>query len=105
MTRPADIERVSQAIRAAETRTAGEIFCVIVQSSSRYPLVPLAWAALVALIVPLPLIYLTAWPAATIYLAQLVAFVAASAVLSLPAVRYRIVPQTVPHPRAPPPPP
>src|SRR5262249_4163824 len=100
MITPADIERVSQAIRAAETRTAGEIFCVIVQSSSRYPLVPLAWAALVALAVPLPLIYLTAWPAATIYLAQLVAFVVASAVLSLPAVRYRIVPKTVQHQRA-----
>ena len=95
-----DIERVTEAIRAAEARTAGEIFCVIVQSSSSYPLVPLAWAALLALVVPLPLIYLTDWPAATIYLGQLAAFVATSAVLSLPAVRYRVVPKAVKHQRA-----
>jgi putative membrane protein len=96
----ADLERVSDAIRAAEARTAGEIFCVVVQASSRYSLVPLVWAALVALIVPLPLIYLTALPATTIYLAQLAAFAAIAAVLSLPAVRYRIVPKAVQHQRA-----
>src|SRR5262245_47371818 len=99
MITPADIERVTVAVRAAEARTAGEIFCVIVQSSSSYPLVPLAWAALVALIVPLPLIYLTDWPVLTIYLAQLAAFAAISAVLSLPALRYRVVPKGVKHAR------
>ena len=54
-----DKARIAAAIRTAESRTAGEIFCVIARQSSEYRLVPLAWAAAVALFVPLPLIYLT----------------------------------------------
>src|SRR5262249_29763063 len=53
-------KRIAEAIRAAEEQTAGEIFCVIAHACGDYRLVPIAWAALVALAVPLPLIYLTA---------------------------------------------
>ena len=95
-----DIDRVVAAIRAAETQTAGEIFCVVTHSSSSYRLVPVAWAALAALLVPLVLIYLTSWPAGTIYLVQLVAFIATAGVLSLPALRFRIVPRRARHRRA-----
>jgi putative membrane protein len=96
----ADTERVAAAIRAAEEKTAGEIFCVVTHASSSYRLVPIAWAALVALLVPLLLIYLTKWPAGTIYLAQLVAFIVTAAILSLAAVRYRIVPRQAMRERA-----
>lgn len=96
----ADINRVVAAIRAAEARTAGEIFCVITQSSSSYRLVPIAWAALVALIVPLPLIYFTHSPVGTIYLLQLAAFIVTAGILSLPALRFRIVPKRAMHQRA-----
>ncbi len=41
----ADKARVEEAIRAAETRTSGEIYCVIARHSSDYRLVPFAWAA------------------------------------------------------------
>jgi putative membrane protein len=100
MIRDADMTRIADAIRAAEARTAGEIFCIVTQSSSSYALVPLVWAALVALVVPLPLLHLTAWAAETIYLGQLAVFVVTSAVLSLPAVRYHVVPKAVKHERA-----
>ena len=96
----ADTDRVAAAIRAAEEKTAGEIFCVVTHASSSYRLVPIAWAALGALLVPLLLIYLTKWPAGTIYLAQLVAFIVTAAILSLPAVRYRIVPRQAMRERA-----
>jgi putative membrane protein len=96
----ADIDRVVAAIRAAETQTAGEIFCVITHSSSSYRLVPIAWAALVALVVPFPLIYFTKWPAVTIYLLQLAAFIVTAGILSLPALRFRIVPKQGMHGRA-----
>jgi putative membrane protein len=43
--------RVADAIRAAEAKTSGEIFCVIAQHSSDYRLVPVAWAAALALLV------------------------------------------------------
>ncbi|HEY3642002.1 MAG TPA: TPM domain-containing protein [Xanthobacteraceae bacterium] len=92
--------RVTDAIRAAEARTAGEIFCVIARHSSDYRLVPIAWAAVIALLAPLPLIYLTSWPAAVIYLWQLVAFVVAALALSHPKVRFRIVPRRAKHDRA-----
>ena len=93
MIREGDMQRVVEAIRAAEARTSGEIFCVISHSSSSYRLVPIAWAALAALLVPLGLIYLTKWPAGTIYLLQLAAFIAVAGILSIPAVRFRIVPK------------
>ena len=96
----ADRARITDAIRAAETRTSGEIFCVIARYSSDYRLVPLAWAAALALLVPAPLIYLTLWPASLIYLVQLVVFVAAALALSLPAIRFRIVPRRTRHERA-----
>jgi putative membrane protein len=96
----ADKARIADAIRAAEARTAGEIFCVLARQSSHYSLMPIAWAAALALIVPLPLIYLTVWPASVIYVLQLMAFVAAAIVLSRPRLRFRIVPKRARHDRA-----
>ena len=96
----ADKERIAEAIRAAETKTSGEIFCVIARHASDYRLVPLAWAAAIALVVPAPLIYLTLWPASVIYLVQLFVFIAAALVLSLPGTRFHIVPRRTQHERA-----
>src|SRR3954469_2639276 len=100
MVSDADRARIAEAIRAAEARTAGEIFCVLAARSSHYGLVPIAWAAALALMVPLPLIYLTSWPASVIYVLQLIAFVGAAIVLSRPSLRYRIVPRRAKHDRA-----
>jgi putative membrane protein len=96
----ADKQRITEAIRAAETKTSGEIFCVIAQRASDYPLVPVAWAAAVALAVPAPLIYLTLWPASVIYLFQLIVFIALAVALSRPAVRFKLVPRRAKHDRA-----
>jgi putative membrane protein len=96
----ADQDRIAEAIRAAESRTSGEIFCVLAQSSSEYRLVPVAWAAVAALIVPAPLIHLTLWPAAAIYLVQLCAFLLVALALWRPALRWRIVPRRAKHDRA-----
>lgn len=100
MTLEADQKRVVEAIRAAEAQTAGEIFCVVAHSSSNYRLVPVAWAALLALLVPLPLIYLTSLPAGMIYMLQLATFIVAVVVLSIPIIRFRIVPRQTMHRRA-----
>jgi putative membrane protein len=96
----ADRQRIADAIRAAEARTSGEIYCVIARSCGDDRLVPLAWAALAALAVPAPLIYLTLWPAALIYLIQLVVFAALALLLSLPALRRRVVPRRLLEDRA-----
>jgi putative membrane protein len=92
--------RIVDAIRAAEAKTSGEIFCVLAQRSSHYSLVPVAWASAAALAVPLPLIYLTSLPASVIYMIQLVAFVVSAIVLSRPRWRFRIVPKRARHDRA-----
>jgi putative membrane protein len=88
-----DHQRIVDAIRAAEEKTSGEIYCVIARACGDHHLVPIAWAALVALAVPLPLIHFTNWPAGIIYLVQLAAFIVVAAVLSLPIIRFSIVPK------------
>ena len=96
----ADRERIAAAIGAAEAGTSGEIFCVLAHHAGEYRLVPLAWAAAIALLVPAPLLHLTLWPAAVIYLVQLVVFIVLAVVLWQPAIRFRIVPRRAKHARA-----
>src|SRR3954471_17954336 len=95
-----DKDRIAAPISGAEAKPSGEFFCVTARHSSDYRLVPVAWAAAVALAVPAPLIYLTLWPASLIYLIQLVVFIAAAAGLSLPGIRFHVVPRRTKHERA-----
>ena len=88
-----DKGRIVSAIRAAEEKTAAQIVCVIARACGSYQLIPIAWAAIVSLAVPLALIYLTAWPAAVIYVIQLAVFIATALVLSVPTIRFRIAPK------------
>jgi putative membrane protein len=92
--------RASRTRSAAETKTSGEIFCVIAHRASEYRVVPIAWAALIALAVPAPLLYLTLWPAAAIYLIQLLAFIIVAVTLSRPAIRLLLVPRRARYERA-----
>lgn len=49
---PEDQSRIAAAVAAAETRTAGEIYCVVAPRASAYREVPIVWAALLALALP-----------------------------------------------------
>lgn len=60
---PEDHARISTAIAEAETRTSGEIFCVIAGEVSSYRDIRLGWAALAALLLPMALIPLGFDPA------------------------------------------
>jgi putative membrane protein len=95
-----DKDRISAAIAAVEQKTSGEVFCVIARQCGDYRTVPLVWAAAVALLIPLPLIALTALPPSWIYIAQLALFVVAALILSIPAIRFRIVPRRRMHQQA-----
>jgi putative membrane protein len=88
-----DKERISATIAAVEHKTSGEIFCVIARQCGDYRTVPLVWAAGLALLLPLPLLALTPLSASRIYIAQLALFVAAALILSIPAIRFHIVPR------------
>jgi putative membrane protein len=49
---PSDLSAIQAAVREAEARTTGEIYCVVAEESSDYGETPLAWAAGVALLGP-----------------------------------------------------
>jgi putative membrane protein len=93
-------ERITTAIAAEEMKTSGEIFCVVAHRASEYRLVPVAWAAAVALLVPAPLIYFTLWPTSLIYVIQLVVFLVVAIALWHPAIRFHGVPRYAKHARA-----
>lgn len=95
-----DRTRIAAAIAAAERRTSGEIVCVIAQASDSYLFVALAWSALLALALPLPLIAFTNWPVQYIYLAQLAGFAGAFGVLHWPRLRLAVVPARIKRARA-----
>ena len=92
--------RITAAIREAESHTAGEIFCVIARHSSDYRLVPVAWAAAVALFLPLPVLALTNWSAPIVYLLQIIAFLIATIALSNDKIKFLVVPRRAKHDRA-----
>ena len=78
---PEDHAAIAAAIRAAEQRTCGQIVCVLAHASSAYSSFVLIWAALLALFVPWPLIYLTPWSAQLIFLVQLAVFIVVALVV------------------------
>lgn len=90
-----DAERISEAITNAERTTSGEIVAVIADQSSRYDHIPLMWAALLALIVPWPLIYFTWMKVQIIFLIQLVVFLALFFLAWHPTVRMALVPRSI----------
>lgn len=95
-----DRARVREAVAAAEAKTSGEIYTVVAEASDDYRFIPLLWATVIALIAPLPLIFLTLLPASIIYIAQLAVFVVLAIVFSHESVALRLVPASVKHGRA-----
>ncbi len=97
---PQDHDSIAHAIRAAEQRTSGQIVCVLAHASDHYAHVPLIWASFLALLVPWPLIYLTAWSVQRIFLCQIVVFIVAAAVFWWWPIRLALVPRAVRRVRA-----
>lgn len=90
-----DEKRIGEAIAAAEQTTAGEIVAVITPTSGSYAYFGLLWAALVALVVPWPLIYLTWWPMQWVFGLQLAVFAGLLTLFQLEQCQRWIVPSTV----------
>lgn len=92
--------RVAEEISAVEKLTSGEIVAVVAADSGSYLYAPFLWAAVVALLVPWPLIYLTWWPMQWVYFAQLA--VCALLVMAFwpREMRMMLVPRSLKHMRA-----
>jgi putative membrane protein len=95
-----DQKRIIAAIRTAEKKTSGEIYCVMAAASSNYLNLAIARAAVVALAVPVPLYFLTSWWAEEIYLAQIATFLVCAALFSFTALRHYFVPGWIRRERA-----
>lgn len=87
--------RISEAIAAAERSTAGEIVAVVTAASESYFYVPFMWAAMIALLVPWPLVYLTWWPMHVVYFVQLATFLILVLLLMPRSVRVGLVPRSI----------
>lgn len=91
---------IAEAIAKAEHATSGEIVAVVARESGSYYYAPILWAALLALLVPWPLIYFTWLPVQWIYVAQLVVFVVLALAMSPRRVRLALVPASLKRERA-----
>ena len=92
---PADHARLTREIRDAEAKTSGEIYVVVAHSADEFRLVPVLWGALFALLLPWVLHLATNLSTTLILILQVLAFVAVSGFLSIPALRYRVVPPSI----------
>ena len=90
-----DHERIASAIHSAETKTSGEIVCVLAQTSSHTTALPVLFAAVVALALPWFLMIFTAMTVHRILSLQVLAFLALLIPLCLPRVRVALMPRKV----------
>jgi putative membrane protein len=97
---PEDQAAISEAITRAEETTSGEIVVVAAIASDGYRSFGVLWAALIALAVPLPLIFATKWPVQYIYLVQIAVFLLFLVLFQLDQLRFALVPGAVKRARA-----
>ena len=116
----ADHKRIADAVTEAESKSSGEIFCVLAHEVSRYREVPLLWATLAAFVLP-PLAVLgglhrlvldsnfSSWTDQSLHplpslirdvlsaytLAQAVLFCVVALIVSLPSVRRVMTPRAL----------
>jgi putative membrane protein len=115
---PTELATIEAAVRAAELRTTGEIYCVVAEESSDYGETPLAWAGGVALLAPAILLiagvhvsipdFFSTWSAAQVgeaieisvrnaligtIVLQGILFVATALIVAVPTVRRALTPR------------
>lgn len=95
-----DRSRISRAITRAEKKTSGEIVAVVAAGSDDYVYIPLLWAALAALGVPLIMFALSNWPPVHVYALQLAVFAGIALAVQWRPLRIALVPRAVKRARA-----
>lgn len=87
--------RLAEAIRAAEARTAGEIYVVVAERSDEYNMLPRLWAALITLIGGfVSALIFPRIAAGSLALGQALVFVVLLALTFVPRLRILFVPRT-----------
>ena len=88
-----DHERIVSAIHSAETKTSGQIVCVLAQTSLHTTALPALFAAAASLTTPWLLMTFTRMTVQRILSLQVVVFLTALLLLSLPRIRAALVPR------------
>lgn len=97
---PAARDRISEAVRAAETATSGEIVVLVAARAGLYRSAPLLVALALGIALPWPLILLTPWSAASILLAQAFLMLVVLLLGTQPQLRLAMVPPAIRRARA-----
>jgi putative membrane protein len=117
---PSDLAAIEAAVRQAEARTTGEIYCVVTEESSHYGETAIAWAAGVALLGPALLLlagvhvtvpdFFPTWSASAVGAAmesavrralvgaialQVALFIVTALIVSIPPVRRTLTPRSL----------
>lgn len=95
-----DRTRISRAITRAEKKTSGEIVAVVAASSDDYVFIPLLWAALLALLLPLVMYFASSWSPVHIYVLQIGVFAVLAVIVQWWPLRIALVPRPVKRARA-----
>jgi putative membrane protein len=96
----ADEGRIAAAITQVEKSTSGEIVVVVGRAASGYHLVPVVWAALIALALPLLLLPIFSLTARHLYDIEILVFAVLACALSFRRYRYQLVPFWIKRGRA-----
>ena len=92
--------RIAAAVKAAEQSTSGEIYVVIDREQHGHPMIPVLWGAVLALLLPWPLYYLSYLQPVTIFLLQPVVFVLVAVAATLAPLHRLLVPDSLAAGRA-----
>jgi putative membrane protein len=96
-----DRDRIIDAVRQAETGTAGEIIVVIDRAAGAYRSAPLVLALALTLLLPWPMLRFTGWSGETIYAIQLTVAALSVVILSIKGDwRLMLVPRLLKRQRA-----
>ncbi|SDQ90552.1 putative membrane protein [Rhizobiales bacterium GAS113] len=95
-----DEDRIAAAITEVEKKTSGEIVVVIGRAASGYHLVPIVWAALITLALPMLILAIFTLTGRRLYEIELVVFGVLAFGLSFGRYRYQLVPGWIKRGRA-----
>ena len=98
---PDQQQSVADLITDVEQHTDAEFVAVVARQSDDYRYIPVLWAAAIALLIPLPVLFMPFWlTTPDVVLVQWLSFLALVGLFRIPALRIRLIPKSVRYGRA-----
>ena len=98
---PDQQQSTAELIADIERHTDAELVAVVARQSDDYRYIPVLWAAAIALLIPLPVLFTPFWLTTTdVLLVQWLTFLVLVGLFRIPALRIRLIPKSVRYRRA-----